>query len=316
MKVYETTLSTGISRTKEFERKKLAAYAVNVGTKCGHGCQYCSTGALLRMHPSFKAAGRSPFEHGYAIIDPDTPDRVSRDAGRIRNRGLIQLCTTVDAWSPEAQQYDLGRRCLEAILSEPGWTVRILTKNAAVVQDYELIAQHRERVLVGLSITAPADQADLIAALEPLASPIPDRIAALRKAHDCGLRTYAMYCPVLPGIADKQHQIDDLVCLAHKCSAEEIFAEPVNARGPGLRHAQEALGRAGFHSEAQLLGAIRRREAWSQYATGLILKMQRSVRAISDISKLRILLYPSRLVPGDDERIRQDDSGVIWLNKS
>ena len=187
MKVYETTLSTGISRTKEFERKKLAAYAVNVGTKCGHGCEYCSTGALLRMHPSFKAAGRSPFEQGYAIIDPDTPDRVLRDARRIRSRGLVQLCTTVDAWSPEAQQYDLGRRCLGAILSEPGWTVRILTKNAAVVRDYELIARHRERVLVGLSITAPADKADLIAALEPHASPIPEPAPVIRATFPASL---------------------------------------------------------------------------------------------------------------------------------
>lgn len=37
-----------------------------------------------------------------------------------------------DAWSPEAQEHDLGSRCLEAILAESAWMVRILTKNAAV----------------------------------------------------------------------------------------------------------------------------------------------------------------------------------------
>ncbi len=62
MKIYEYPLKTGISRTPEFERKKLATHAVNVGTKCGHGCTYCSTGSLLRMHPSFKALGLSPAE--------------------------------------------------------------------------------------------------------------------------------------------------------------------------------------------------------------------------------------------------------------
>ena len=55
MQHYTTQLSAGFIRTKEFERKRLAMYAVNVGTKCGHGCEYCSTGALLRMHPSFRA---------------------------------------------------------------------------------------------------------------------------------------------------------------------------------------------------------------------------------------------------------------------
>ena len=38
MRVYETKLLGGITRTKEFERKKLASFAVNVGTKCGHDC--------------------------------------------------------------------------------------------------------------------------------------------------------------------------------------------------------------------------------------------------------------------------------------
>jgi len=128
MDVYHTRLKAGITRTKEFERKRLAAFAVNVGTKCGHDCAYCSSGALLRMHASFQQAGRSPFERDFAIVDPDTPGRVARDARRLRHRGMVQLCTTVDAWSPEAQQHDLGRRCLLAILAEPGWTVRILTK--------------------------------------------------------------------------------------------------------------------------------------------------------------------------------------------
>ena len=100
---------------------------------------YCSSGALLRMHRSFKQVRRSPFESGYAIVDPDTPDRVARDASRMRRRSMVQLCTTVDAWAPEAQEHDLGRRCLEALLSEPGWAVRILTKNAAVAHDFDLI---------------------------------------------------------------------------------------------------------------------------------------------------------------------------------
>ena len=153
MQVYKYPLKSGITRTREFERKRLATHAMNVGIRCGHQCTYCSTPSLLRMHPVFKALGLKPFDRGYAIVDPMTPERVARDAQRIKERGMVQLCTTVDGWSPEAQKYDLGRRCLEAILSEPGWTVRILTKNAAEIHDYDLIEQHPDRFLVGMSIT-------------------------------------------------------------------------------------------------------------------------------------------------------------------
>ena len=88
MDIYFTTLKTGITRTKEFERKRLASYAVNVGTKCGHDCLYCSTGAMLRMHPAFKKFGEDPFGHGYAIFDPNTPERVAKDAKRIKKTRL------------------------------------------------------------------------------------------------------------------------------------------------------------------------------------------------------------------------------------
>ena len=88
MRVHTTLLKTGIQRTKEFEKKGLAQFAVNVGTKCGHGCLYCSTGAMLRVHGSFKAAGENPFTSGYANVDADTPARVARDAKRSDSEAL------------------------------------------------------------------------------------------------------------------------------------------------------------------------------------------------------------------------------------
>lgn len=315
MIIHETKLKSGITRTKEFERKRLASFAVNVGTKCGHGCLYCSSGALLRMHPSFREHGRDPFETGYAIIDPTTPERVARDAHRIRSRGMIQLSTTVDAWAPEAQERDLGRRCLEAILREPGWAVRILTKNAAVSRDFDLIEQHRDRVLVGLSITATERKAAVIAAVEPNASPMPMRLAALREAHTRGLRTYAMFCPLLPGIADSPDDIDALVAAASEFGAEEVFVEPVNARGPGLRKTQAALLDHGYQVEADAIAEIRQIHRWSGYATSLIRTVQESVRRHLGIERLRILLYPSRLDPADIERLREDEAGIVWLGR-
>ena len=130
-KNFHHPLKSGIRDTPEFAKKGLAQYSVNVGLKCGHDCTYCSSGALLRCHKAFKTLGQDPFGMGYSIIDPDMPDKVAADAARIKKRGMIQLCTTVDAWAPAAQEHDLGRRCVEAILAQPGWTVRILTKNAA-----------------------------------------------------------------------------------------------------------------------------------------------------------------------------------------
>jgi len=60
LRVHTTTLSAGVSRTVEFEKWDLAQLAINVGTKWGHGCLYCSTWAMLRMHLYFETVGNSP----------------------------------------------------------------------------------------------------------------------------------------------------------------------------------------------------------------------------------------------------------------
>jgi DNA repair photolyase len=207
----------------------------------------------------------------------------------------------------------LLRTCLEAILSQPGWTVRILTKNQAVRDDFDLIEKYRDRVLVGLSITAPLHQEAAIQILESNASSIQERMLALVEAAARGLGTYAMFCPLLPGIADSQEDIDRLIKFAMDCRAEEIFVEPVNPRGPGLRLCQEALEQNGFARQAKAIAAIRHRALWSQYVAELVSKVQQAVRKQSDISKLRLLLYRSGLLPQNRAEIQRDDAGVVWL---
>ena len=314
-KTYTYSLSSGIRSTPEFAKKKLAQFAVNVGLKCSHDCTYCSTGAMLRTHKAFKEIGRSPFASGYSIIDPDIPEKVALDAKRKRQRGLVQLCTTVDAWAPDAQEYDLGRRCLEALLAEPGWTVRILTKNAAVAEDFNLIKRHRDRVLVGLSLTGTPDKEEVLSVIEPNASPISERIAALKNAHRLGLRTYGMLCPLLPGIADDPKQIDELVRLAKEFGSEEVFSESVNPRGNGLTKTEDVLRENGLLAEAEAISRVRRKAHWSPYVASLVKNLQVAMRRHLNTEKLRFLLYPSGLLDDDLAKIEKDKAGVIWLGK-
>jgi hypothetical protein len=92
-----------------------------------------------------------------------------------------------------------------------------------------------------------------------------------------------------------------------------VFAEPVNPRGSGLKFTQTALENAGFPWEAAITGRIRTREGWSEYVAELVKNIQASMREHSDISKLRFLLYPKRLMAQDLAQIKSDDEGVIWL---
>lgn len=312
-RVHRCSMGAGISRSKEFEKKRLAQFGLNVGVKCGHDCTYCSTGALLRNHDAFHDSGEDPFGFGYAIIDPRKPEMVAKEAAGKRKRGVVQLCTTVDAWDPAAQEHDLGRQCLEAVLAQPGWTVRILTKNAAVVEDFDIVKRHKDRVLVGLSLTGTTAKQEMIKQVEPNASTISERMTALKKARSMGLRTYGMLCPLLPGVSDEYGDVNELVEFVKGCGAEEIFAEAVNPRGRGLILTAEALRAAGYVTEAEAVDAVRRTPKHSAYTRRLIQNVQRATREHGISKRLRFLLYPSGLTGGDESTIRKDDAGVIWL---
>ena len=314
--IYECSLSKGISRSKPFEKKGLAQFAVNVGLKCLHDCAYCSSGVMHRTHPIFGQIGKSSYEQGYAVIDPDIADKVAHDAKHKRKRGLVQLCTTVDAWCPAAQEYGLGRQCLQALLTENEWQVRVLSKNAAVENDFDLIKRHKDRVIVGLSVTSTMRMSKVMQAVEPNASPNKDRMKVLRKAHRMGLRTYAMFCPLLPGIADSEEDIVELVRFAEEIGAEEIFAEAVNPRGKGLILTQQVLEEAGYLKEARAVEAIRNRSNWSQYVVRLVTTMQNAVRQYSDIGKLRFLQYPKGLRTQHFKYLKKDDEGIVWLQRN
>jgi DNA repair photolyase len=188
-----------------------------------------------------------------------------------------------------------------------------LTKNASVSKDFDLISQYRVRVLVGISLTGTLERESIISAIEPNASSISERMEALKKAHQLGLRTYGMLCPLLHGVSDSPEDIDTLVKFCVECGAEEIFTEAVNPRGNGLILTQDALKHHGFSQEAEAIGKIRQKKEWSAYSTRLIQNIQSSVRSHFDIDKLRVLLYPKSLQPQDKAIIQKDDAGVVWL---
>ena len=154
---------------------------------------------------------------------------------------------------------------------------------------------------------------DVIKSIEPNASPITERIAVMKEAANRGIRTYGMFCPLLPGICTKPEDIDQLIQLAESWNAEEIFIEAVNARANGLILTQEALEKAGFQGEAAEIQKIRNRKNWNNYVVELIKNVQDGVRKHSDLSKLRILQYPKSLTKESITKIKQNDIGVIWL---
>ncbi len=312
MRIYSCPGTGGLARSQGFEHKLLATHGLTVGYKCPHACTYCSSPSMYRHRAVFKELGESAFGRGFAIIDTGVPERLDLpELARLRPDDVVQVCTTGDAWAPGIG--DVGRRALEYLLLGSETQIRVLTKNARVVDDLDLAEEFPERVTVGLSLTATPAKDDIIRVIEPHASSISERVAALREAKARGLRVYGMVCPLLPGIGDDRQSVSELMQLCLELGAEAIWAEPVNARGRGLIWTAQDLAEAGYGREAQAVDAIRRQAQWSTYARNLVETLVSVAEELELVDRLHVLLYPKPLGKSDREALQALQRGVIWL---
>ena len=313
--LYLAERKTALRESKEFAKKGLATHAVEVGFTCDHACAYCSVRATIRTHDVFNQIGHTSFETGYAIVDHKIVDRLFAEAPVLTADDVVMVCTLSDGWTPAARRYGIGRGCLEYLLGRTPAQVRILTKNANVRQEFPFLAEYRDRVMVGISITGLPEHEPAIRAIEPYASSITDRIAAMEEANKLGLRTYAMFCPLLPGIFHSAEQFDRLFGMAARWNAEDVWTEPLNARGAALPQCVAAFRESGYEDYAAAVDAIRNKRRWSTYATKLTKEVQAAARRADMIDRLHILNYRESFQPAEQAAINEDPAGVIWLGK-
>jgi DNA repair photolyase len=132
-----------------------------------------------------------------------------------------------DCYQPVERKLGITRRCLE-VLAEFRNPVGIVTKNALVTRDLDLLQElaRHQAVVVFLSLTTL--DPGLRSIMEPRTSPPAARLAAIRRLADAGVPVGVMIAPVIPAIND--HEIPRLVAAAAEAGAR--FAGKVVLRLP------------------------------------------------------------------------------------
>lgn len=116
----------------------------------------------------------------------------------LKRRMKVMISFTVDPYPPYEEQERVTRRVLE-VLRFSNHTVMILTKNPGLAYrlDLDLIKMFRSRIMVGSTIISLEKTP-----LEPKAPPPEERIEALRKFKQSGVRTWISMEPIIPGVTD------------------------------------------------------------------------------------------------------------------
>lgn len=183
---------------------------------CEHGCSYCYA------RPTHEYLGLSAgldFER-VILVKRDAPALVRRELDKPSwTPRVLVLSGVTDPYQPIERRLRITRGCLE-VLAQARNPVGIITKNALVTRDTDLLAEMAAwgGVRVTLSITTLDER--LRAALEPRTSTIANRLRAVHELAAAGVPVGVNVAPIIPGLTDTE--VPDIVAAAGEAGARHV----------------------------------------------------------------------------------------------
>ena len=174
--------------------------SINPYRGCEHGCSYCFA------RPSHAWLNLSPG------LDFETRLFAKTNAAELLRKELsrpsyqpqpITIGVNTDAYQPIERQYRITRQLIE-VLWETRHPFTLITKNALVVRDLDLLVPAAREGLVSVDMSVTSLDPRLSAKLEPRAAAPHARLRAMRTLHQAGVPVTALVAPVIPWINDHE----------------------------------------------------------------------------------------------------------------
>ncbi|WP_343218408.1 radical SAM protein [Luteibacter aegosomatissinici] len=114
----------------------------------------------------------------------------------------INIGSNTDPYQPIEKSWRLTRAAL-ALLNECNHPCTIVTKNALIERDIDILAPMAERNLVQVFISINSLDNKLASKLEPRASAPHRRLQAVKALHDAGVPVGVLVAPIIPALNEK-----------------------------------------------------------------------------------------------------------------
>ena len=151
-----------------------------------------------------------------------------RDLGMEKIQGEhIAIGTATDPYQPAEREFGATRAILEQMAERKGLSVSITTKSDQVLRDLDLLRRIAEHSSISVNLSITTLRTRLARMLEPRA-PRPDlRMNAVRELRRAGISAGVFAMPVLPGITDREEDLDALARAARDAGAQWFAAGAV-----------------------------------------------------------------------------------------
>ncbi len=179
-------------------------YSMNPYAGCEHGCIYCFA--------------RNVHEYwGYSAgLDFESRIIVKKNAPALLRKFLshpkwichpISLSGNTDCYQPAERKFRITRGLLE-VCNEFNQPVGIISKNAGMLRDLDLLREMGKKNLVSVLVSITSFNEDLRRTMEPRTTTASQRIKLIRELSNAGVRAGVMLGPMIPGLNDHEmHRI-------------------------------------------------------------------------------------------------------------
>jgi DNA repair photolyase len=175
-------------------------YSLNPYRGCLHGCAYCYA---RPTHEYYGLSAGLDFES--VIFVKEKAPQLLRDW--LNRPGYspepVTLSGVTDPYQPVERDRRLTRGCLE-VAAEARQPVGIVTKNALILRDLDLLQQMAADNLVRVAMAVTTLDAVLARSMEPRTTAPHGRLRAIRELSEAGVPVRVLLAPVIPGLTDDE----------------------------------------------------------------------------------------------------------------
>jgi DNA repair photolyase len=214
-------------------------WSLNPYSGCVHRCTFCYVRAFEQRadRPSDDRYGRS------IRVKVNVAEVLARELRRASwTRETVAIGAATDPYQPAEGRYRLTRACIEA-LGRSGTPFGIITRGPLIIRDLDVLQEAARRADVSVTFSVPTLDREVWRTTEPGTAPPRQRLRALTRLVDAGVRASVGMAPILPGLSDRPEQLAEVVKAARAAGATGIWAN-VLYLAPGTKeHFLAALAR-------------------------------------------------------------------------
>lgn len=214
-------------------------WSLNPYMGCAHRCTFCYVRAF-----ELRADRPADARYGTSIrVKVNIADVLRRELARPSwRREGIAIGAATDPYQPADGRYRLTRACLEA-LADASNPFTVITRGPLIVRDVDVLAAAARRAAVSVTFSVPTLDEEIWRRTEPGTAPPRQRLRALSKLVDAGIRASVGLAPILPGLSDRPELLAEVVRAARDAGACGVWANTLHLK-PGTReHFLDCLAR-------------------------------------------------------------------------